>query len=35
MRNLWFWLSTLVLVLVLVASSWAVLAVVLRPMLAP
>ena len=35
MRNLWFWLTTLVLVLVLVVSSWALLAVVLRPMLAP
>ena len=35
MRNLWFWLTTLVLVLALMVSSWALLAVVLRPMLAP
>ena len=35
MGNLWFWLTTLVLVLVLVASSWALLAVVLRPIVAP
>ena len=35
MRDLWFWLTTLVLVLVLVVASWALLAVVLRPMLTP
>ena len=35
MRDLWFWLTTLVLMLVLVAASWTLLAVVLRPMLTP
>ncbi len=35
MRDLWFWLTTLVLVLVLLVASWVLLAAVLRPALAP
>ena len=35
MRGLWFWLTTLVLVILVLAASWAILIAVLRPMLAP
>ncbi len=33
MRDLWFWLTTLALVVVVMAASWAILIAVLRPIL--
>ena len=35
MRNVWFLLTTLVLVAAVLVASWAILVAVLRPVLAP